>query len=60
VGRAGTGKFGDIKAQALESSNVDLADELVRLMVLQRSYTASSQALKAADSVMQDSLRLNT
>jgi flagellar hook protein FlgE len=58
VGKAGTGIFGDIKAQALESSNVDLANELVRLLVLQRSYTANSQGLRAFDSTLQDTLRI--
>jgi flagellar hook protein FlgE len=58
VGKAGTGIFGDIKAQALESSNVDLANELVRLLILQRSYTANSQGLRAFDSTLQDTLRI--
>jgi flagellar hook protein FlgE len=58
VGKAGTGIFGDIKSQALESSNVDLANELVRLLILQRSYTANSQGLRAFDSTLQDTLRI--
>ena len=58
VGRAGTGIFGDIKAQALESSNVDLANELVRLMVLQRSYTANSQSMRAFDQTLRDTLQI--
>jgi flagellar hook protein FlgE len=58
VGRAGTGIFGDIKPQALESSNVDLANELVRLMVLQRSYTANSQSMRAFDQTLRDTLQM--
>jgi flagellar hook protein FlgE len=58
VGRAGTGIFGDIKGQALESSNVDLANELVRLMVLQRSYSANSQSMKAFDQTLRDTLQM--
>jgi flagellar hook protein FlgE len=58
VGRAGTGIFGDIKAQALEASNVDLANELVRLMVLQRSYTANSQSMRAFDQTLRDTLQI--
>jgi flagellar hook-basal body protein len=46
VGRAGTGVLGEIRSQALESSNVDLTSELVKLMVLQRHYSAVSQATK--------------
>lgn len=58
VGRAGTGIFGDVKGQALESSNVDLANELVRLMVLQRSYSANSQSMKAFDQTLRDTLQM--
>jgi flagellar hook protein FlgE len=58
VGRAGTGVFGEIRSQALESSNVDLANELVRLMVLQRSYSANSQSLKAIDQTLRDTLQM--
>lgn len=56
LGRAGTGPFGEIKSQALESSNVDLANELVRLMIMQRSYSANSQGLRAVDSTLRDML----
>jgi flagellar hook protein FlgE len=58
VGRAGTGIFGEVKSQALESSNVDLANELVRLMVLQRSYTANSQSMRAFDQTLRDTLQM--
>jgi len=58
VGRGGTGIFGEIKGQALESSTVDLANELVRLMVLQRSYSANSQSMKAFDQTLRDTLQM--
>ena len=58
VGHPGTGEFGEIKSQALESSNVDLSSELVRLMVLQRTYSANSQSMKAVDQVMRDTLQM--
>ena len=58
VGRAGTGIFGEIKGQALESSTVDLANELVRLMVLQRSYSANSQSMKAFDQTLRDTIQM--
>jgi flagellar hook protein FlgE len=58
VGRAGTGILGDIRSQALEASNVDLANELVRLMILQRSYSANSQSLKAVDQTLRDTLQM--
>jgi flagellar hook protein FlgE len=58
VGRAGPGVLGEIRSQALESSNVDLANELVRLMILQRSYSANSQSLKAVDQTLRDTLQM--
>ena len=58
VGRARTGVLGEIRSQALESSNVDLANELVRLMILQRSYSANSQSLKAVDQTLRDTLQM--
>lgn len=58
VGRAGNGIMGDIKAKALESSNVDMASELVRLMVLQRSYSASSQTMRAYDQTLRDVIQM--
>jgi flagellar hook protein FlgE len=58
VGRAGTGVLGEIRSQALESSNVDLANELVRLMILQRSYSANSQSLKAIDQTLRDTIQM--
>jgi flagellar hook protein FlgE len=58
VGRAGIGEMGEIRSQALESSNVDLANELVRLMILQRTYSANSQSLKAIDQVLRDTIQM--
>ena len=42
----GDGTLGAIRSKAVEQSNVDLTEELVRLMVLQRQYSAVSQATK--------------
>ena len=60
IGRPGSGELGEIKSQALESSNVDLSSELVRLMILQRSYSANSQSMKAVDQVMRDTLQMTS
>jgi flagellar hook protein FlgE len=59
LGVAGQGVFGDIKSLALESSNVDLANELVKLMVLQRAYTANSQSMRATDQLIRDTLQMS-
>lgn len=58
LGRPGEGSFGSIKSQAVEQSNVDLSNELVKLMILQRMYSANSQSLRAFDSTMQDTIRM--
>jgi len=42
----GSGMLGQIRSKSLESSNVDLSAQIVQLMVLQRQYSANSQALK--------------
>jgi flagellar hook-basal body protein len=42
----GDGTLGAIRSKAVEQSNVDLTEELVKLMVLQRQYSAVSQATK--------------
>ncbi|RHW18968.1 flagellar hook basal-body protein [Sphingomonas gilva] len=37
---------------AMERSNVELTDEMVRLMLVQRSYAANAQVVQAADQLM--------
>jgi flagellar hook protein FlgE len=58
IGRAGDGSFGDIRSMAVEASTVDLSNELVKLMILQRMYSANSQSIKAFDSTLQDTIRM--
>jgi flagellar hook-basal body protein len=50
----GDGTLGSIRSKALEQSNVDLTSELVKLMVLQRQYSAVSQATKVMASTLID------
>lgn len=52
LGNPGIGKFGDIRAGALEDSNVDLTGELVNMMVAQRNYQANAQTIKTQDQVL--------
>ncbi|WP_116366391.1 flagellar hook protein FlgE [Parahaliea mediterranea] len=58
LGLAGTGVFGDIEAGALESSNVDLTQELVDLIIAQRNYQANTQTIKVQDEVLQNAVNL--
>ena len=52
-------QMGAVRAQALEQSNVDLTQQLVRLMVLQRAYSAASQATKTqVATLIDDTLRI--
>ena len=52
-------QMGAIRAQAIEESNVDLTQQLVRLMVLQRAYSAASQATKVqVATLVDDTLRI--
>lgn len=51
-GVPGEGKFGALRAGALEESNVDLTAELVNMMTAQRDYQANAQTIKTQDQVM--------
>ncbi|MBK0019509.1 flagellar hook protein FlgE [Kosakonia sp. S42] len=52
VGVAGSGNLGTLKSGALESSNVDLSDELVKMIVAQRNYQSNSQTIKTQDQIL--------
>jgi flagellar hook protein FlgE len=51
-GEPGNGKFGILRAGALEESNVDLTAELVNMMTAQRAYQANAQTSKTQDQIM--------
>lgn len=53
VGLAGGGGFGTLTSGALESSNVDLSQELVNMIVAQRNYQSNAQTIKTQDSILQ-------
>jgi flagellar hook protein FlgE len=52
-GSPGTGSFGLIQAGALESSNVDLTEQLVNMITAQRNFQANAQMISTADQVTQ-------
>ena len=52
VGAPGVGKFGELRAGALEESNIDLTSELVNMMTAQRTYQANAQTIKTQDQVL--------
>ena len=57
-GSPGIGKFGELRAGAVEESNVDLTAELVGMMTAQRNYQANAQTIKTQDQVMQTLVNL--
>lgn len=58
LGLATHGQFGTIESGVVENSNVDLASELVNLIIAQRNYQANSQTIKVQDDVLQTAVNL--
>ncbi len=58
AGAPGEGKFGSLRAGALEDSNVDLTGELVNMMTAQRAYQANAQTIKTQDQVLSTLLNM--
>lgn len=52
-GPAGSSNFGQIQSGALESSNVDLTEQLVNMITAQRNFQANAQMISTADQVTQ-------
>lgn len=52
-GQAGTGNFGVIQSGALESSNVDLSEQLVNLIIAQQAYQANAQTITTEKTIIQ-------
>ena len=53
TGFAGSSGFGQIISGALESSNVDMAQELTDMIASQRSYTANSKVFQTGSDLME-------
>jgi len=53
AGEPGTAALGVVQAGALEESNVDLAQQLVNMIVAQRNFQANAQVIRAEDEVTQ-------
>jgi flagellar hook protein FlgE len=53
-----TSGLGSVQASSLESSNVDLSTELVKLIVAQQSYQANSQSISTLNQSMQSILNI--
>ncbi|HET6149037.1 MAG TPA: flagellar hook protein FlgE [Polyangia bacterium] len=58
LGAAGSVGRGTIVAGALEQSNVDLANEFVRMIAAQRAYQANGKTITTADSLLQELMQI--
>ncbi|MGF1613476.1 MAG: flagellar hook protein FlgE [Gammaproteobacteria bacterium] len=53
VGEPGSASLGLVQSGALEDSNVDLAEQLVNMIVAQRNFQANAQMIRAEDEITQ-------
>ena len=52
-GTPGVEGYGGVRGFALEGSNVDVAEELIAMIMAQRSYELTSKAISTADEMLQ-------
>ncbi len=58
LGAPGTASLGLIQAGALEQSNTDLSEELVNMIIAQRSFQANAEVISTSDTVTQSIINL--
>lgn len=58
VATPGAGNLGTLQSGALEEANVDLTEELVKMITAQRVYQANAQTIRTQDQVMQTIVNL--
>lgn len=58
VNRANSGSVGAIAGNALESSNVDMAAEMVSMILTQRGFEANSKTITTVDSMLSEIIQL--
>jgi len=58
IGTAGTGGRGEIVGQAVEASNVDIAEELTNLIIYQRGYQANSSVVTTLDEITEETISM--
>jgi flagellar hook protein FlgE len=52
IGEPQTGVYGSIRGSAIESSNVDLAQQFVRMIVAQRAFQANTRTISTTNDLM--------
>ncbi len=58
VGTPGSGGRGSLIGSALETSNVDIAEEFTRMILAQRGFQASARTITVADELLLETLNL--
>jgi flagellar hook protein FlgE len=58
IGTAGSASLGSVNAGALEDSNVELSDQLVKLIIAQRNFQASAKTIQTVDTITQTIINL--
>ncbi|MFP5463691.1 MAG: flagellar hook protein FlgE [Gammaproteobacteria bacterium] len=58
VGIGGSARLGAVQAGALEDSNVNLTEELVKLIMAQRNFQANAQVIQTEDRVTQELMNM--
>ena len=57
-GMAQSGRLGSISPSAIEMSNVDLAQEFVKMITTQRAFQANSRVITASDEILAELINL--
>ncbi len=52
VGVPESGNFGSVRSSTLEQSNVDLANQFVRMIINQRAFQANTRTISVANELM--------
>ncbi len=58
IGGPGTGSFGKVSASTLETSNVDLGEELVNMITMQRGFQANSRIITTTNDLLGELVNL--
>jgi len=57
-GVAGSGRLGNVAPSSLEMSNVDLAEEFVKMITTQRAFQANSRVITASDEILTELINI--
>lgn len=60
TGSPGTGGLGSLMPGSVESSNVDLTQEIVNMIIAKHGYSANAKAIKASDEMLGTLLNIKT